>query len=67
MARIIASAEGRTVFRVDVPSETLEMYQDSESDDTTIFARSNPDTNPELTPESTPGVSSDSDPDFDGC
>lgn len=66
MARTIASAEGRTVFRVDIPSEQLGLYPDSESDDTTVFSRSIPASTPESTPESTPGVS-DSDPDFDEC
>lgn len=64
MARTIAAAKGRSVFRVDVPSEKLALYEDSESSDgSTVFCRIIPD----VTPESTPGASSESDPDYDEC
>lgn len=64
MARTIASAKGRSVFRVDVPSEKLALYEDSESsDDPTPFSRSTP----EVTPESTPDAAPESDPDFEDC
>lgn len=71
MARTIASAAGKSVFRVNVPLAKLALYRQS-SDDATSFARriadlDTPESTPSVTTPSTRDASAESDPDFNEC